>query len=361
MKAGNPKVIACLNVFAIHRAPTLQDFHANEAWGYFDTYNLHCYEQLQGYPQAFADHRAVSAGKPLWVTEISVRVKWEGDEQLKELSHEDLRLQAERVTKTYALTLHQGAAQVFYFILSQYSEGQVQFGLLHGDHTPRPGYLALAAVGRLLADAKPLGRVEVGDKAGQAYFFSARPDGKAADVAVVWAKSDRTWELPAAPQACYDHLGRVVPVTGKALRVGRAPLFAIFPREARPKLIPPPQPAKLLAGEPAPLVLQALLPEADTVVKESAYRFGAGRTKPVPVFLYNFGASKGTGRLAVTVPAGWTADLPREVEVAPGERKELTLTLTKPETKSWTEAGIRITGDFGREGKPVLAFRFVPE
>ncbi len=360
LKAGNPKVIACLNVFAIHRAATLHDFQANEAWGYFDTYNLHCYEQLQGYPKAFADHREVSAGKPMWVTEISVRVKWQGDEQLKELSGEDLRLQAERLTKTYALTLHQGAAAVFYFMLPQYSEGQVQFGLLHSDLTPRPGYLALATVGRLLADAKPLGRVEIGDKAGQAYFFRAKPDGKVADVAVVWAKSENAFELSAPPLACYDHLGRAVPVTGKALKVGRAPLFAVLPKGAQSKLIPPPKPPKRLEGEPAPLVLQALLPEANTVLSESAYKFGAGRTKSVPVFLYNFSASKRTGRLGVTVPAGWAADLPPEVEVSPGERKELTLMLTKPETNSWTEAGIRITGDFGRAGKPVLALRFVP-
>ncbi|HOX56544.1 MAG TPA: hypothetical protein P5205_20365 [Candidatus Paceibacterota bacterium] len=361
LKEGNPKVIACLNVFAIHRAATLRDFQANEAWGCFDTYNLHCYEQLQGYPEAFADHRAVSAGKPLWVTEISVRVKWEGDEKLRELSAENLRLQAERLTKTYALSLHQGAAQVFYFILPQYSEGAVQFGLLHGDLTPRPGYVALAAVGRLLADARPLGRVELGDKAGQAYFFSARPDGKAADVAVAWAKSDRTWELPGAPQACYDHLGRAVRVTGRTLPVGRAPVLAVFPTALRPKLIPPPRPAGPLAGEAAPVVLQALLPEADTVLKESAYRFGAARAKSVPVFLYNFGANKTSGRLRVTAPEGWAAQFPPAAELSPGERKELTLALTRPETNAWTEAAIRIAGDFGPEGKPVLALQFVPK
>ena len=361
LKAGNPDVIACLNVFAIHRATALHDFQANEAWPYFDTFNLHCYDPLQGYPKAYADFRAVSGGKPMWVTETSVHVWWQGDEKLKELSDEDLRLQSERVTKTYALALHQGAAEVFYFMLPHYTEGKIQYGLLHADLSPRPGYLALAAVGRLLADAKPLGRVEVGDKAGQAYFFSAKPDGKAADVAVVWAKSDATFELPAPPQACYDHLGRVVPLSGKVLKVGRAPLYAILPSGGHPALIPPPKPAKLLPGEPAPLVLQALLPETDVVVKESAYKFGARQTKPVPVFLYNFGPGKASGRLAMTVPEGWTADCPRDVEVAPGERKELALTLTKPGTNSWNEAGVRITGDFGSEGRPVLALRFVPE
>ncbi len=361
LKAGNPNVIACLNVFAIHRAATLHDFQANEAWPYFDTFNLHCYDPLQGYPKAFADFRAVSAGKPMWVTETSVHVRWQGDERLRELSEEDLRLQSERLTKTYALDLHQGAAEVFYFMLPQYTEGKLQYGLLHADLTPRPGYLALAAVGRLLADAKPLGRVELGNKVGQAYFFSARPDGKAADVAVVWARQDTTFELPAPPQACYDHLGRVLPVIGKVLKVGHAPVFAVLPSGTHATLIPPPKPAKLLSGEPVPLVLQALLPEADVLVKQSVYKFGAARTRSVPLFLYNFGSGKASGRLAVTVPEGWTADWPREVEIAPGDRKELALTLTKPATDGWTDARIRITGDFGTERRAVLSLGFVPE
>jgi hypothetical protein len=361
LKAGNPEVIGCMNVFAFHRAPILRDFDANEAWAYFDTFNLHCYEPLQGYPKLFADFRAVSAGKPLWVTEISVHVNWQGDEKLKELSAQDLRLQSERLTKTYALALHQGAAEVFYFMLPHYSEGKLQYGLLHADLTPRPGYLALAAVGRLLADAKPLGRMQVGDKAGQAYFFRAKPDGKAADVVVVWANTNATFELPSSPLACYDHLGRAVQIPGKVLKVGRAPLFAVLRSEARPALIPPPKPAKLRSGEPTPVVLQALLPEADVLFKESAHKFGAGRTKAVPVFIYNFGAKKAQGRLRLTVPDRWKADMPTEVEIAPGERKELTLNLTAPEAKGWTEAEVRIRGDFGAVGRPVLAMRFVPE
>jgi hypothetical protein len=43
LKAGNSNVVACLNVFAIHRQATLSDFGANEAWPYFDTFNLHHY------------------------------------------------------------------------------------------------------------------------------------------------------------------------------------------------------------------------------------------------------------------------------------------------------------------------------
>jgi hypothetical protein len=361
LKAGDPEITACLNVFAIHRPATLQDFDANAAWPYFDTFNLHHYEPLQAYPKLYADFRAVSGGKPLWVTECSVRVKWTGEEQLKELSDEDLRWQSERVTKTYTLALYQGAAQVFYFMLPQYSEGQVQFGLLHADLTPRPGYLALAAVGRLLADAKPLGRVALPDMEGQAYFFSTSVGGKSVDVAVVWSQRETSFELPATPTACFDHLGRPVPVSGKVLNVRQAPLYAILANGALPKLLPPPKPAPLLPGKAVPVVLQALLPEGDTVLDKSAYKVPAGLVKTIPVFLYNFAPKKTSGRLTVSAPAQWKAAFPAAIELAPGERKELALELTCPSASAWTEAETRISADFGSEGQSVLSFRLVPE
>jgi hypothetical protein len=354
LKAGNPKVIACLNVFAIHRAATLHNFDANEAWPYFDTFNLHCYDPLQGYPK---DFREVSGGKPMWVTEISVRVKWQGDERLKELTDEDQRLQGERVTKTFALALHQGAAKVFYFMLLNYPEGHIQFGLLHGDLTPLPGYLALAAAGRLLADAKPLGRLALPDNAGQAYFFDAKPDGQAAQVMVAWAQRETSFELTKVPKACYDHLGRPRPVEGNVLKAGPAPLYAVLCKGARPALVPPPERAKVLSGEPGAVVLQELLPEEDVVVDKSAYKLAGGQSKKVPVFLYNFGDRKAEGRLRVTGPEGWQTKFPATAQIGPGE---LTLELTCDTPNGSAEGGVRISGDFGAGGKPVLALRFVP-
>jgi len=361
LKAGNPNVVACLNVLAIHRAATLQDFAANETWPYFDTFNLHHYDPLQNYPGLYADFRAVSAGRPLWVSECSVHVKWQGDERLRELSGQDLRLQAERLTKTFTLSLFEGASAVFYFMLPQYSEGQSQFGLLHLDLTPRPGFLALAAVGRLLADAKALGRMPLADQSSQAYFFDAKPDGQSADVAVAWSQGETNIDLPSMPRACYDCLGREHPLEARTLPLNQEPLFLVFGQGSRPELIPPPKPAPLLPGEPSTVVLQALLPEADIVLKESAYKIGPSHTKAVPVFVYNLGSSQAHGRLRVNAPKQWGAHLPGETfDLAPGDRKALTLNITCPATDGWNEAGLSITGDFGARGRPLLALRFVP-
>ncbi len=369
LKAGNPKVIACLNVFALHRAATLRDLHENAAWPYFDTFNLHHYEGFDKYPKLYADFRAVSAGKPLWATECSVTVKWHGDEKLKEPTDEDLRVQAERVTMTYACAIHEGAQAVFYFMLPHYVEGQTQFGVLRPDLTPRPAYVALAAAGRLLADARPLGQVRATNDSIRAYLFRARPDGGHADVLVAWSKSEAEFELPKPPSACFDHLGRACGVEGRVLKLGRAPLFAVLPTGTQLQLVPPPQAPERLAGKPAPLVLQALLPEESIVLGKSAYKIPAGPTASVPICLYNFGPKPARGRLSASVSLQpsksatldpWGAEMLREVDVAPGERKELALRLTGVSTNGLECATIRVTGEFGRAGKPVLSFRLVP-
>lgn len=361
LKAGNSNVIACLNVFAIRRVATLSDFNNNEAWPYFDTFNLHHYEPLKNYPALYADFRAVSAGKPMWVSECSVHVKWSGDENRKELSEEDARLQSERLTKTYALAIYQGAAAVFYFMLPSYTERQLQYGILRSDLTPRPGYVAAAAVGRLLAGAKPRGRIEIGNKTGQAYCFSAEPDGKAADVLVAWARTNSSFELPGEPLGCFDHLGRTKTVSGKSLDVGQAPIFVVLKKGTVTHLIPPPKPAKLLEGEPIPLVLQALLPEEDIILEKSAYKMEAGKKKRIPLFLYNFGSQKAEGKLRVKVPDGWKAEAASPLQAGPGERKETALEIEYVGEAKPAQADIRVTGDFGAAGKPVLALRVAIE
>ena len=295
----------------------------------------------------------------MWTTECSVRVKWSGDEKLKELSEEDLRLQGERVTKTYVLAIHQGSKAVFYFMLPHYSEGAVQFGVLHSDLTPRPAFLAVAAAGRLLAGAEPIGRVDLPGGLGQGYFFKTQTDGQPSEVMVIWSKQDTSYEFSKAPRTCYDHLGRVHPIEGKSVKIGRAPLYVVLAEGSVPKLLPPPNPAKWLVGKPSNVVLQALVPDSDVVVEKSAYKMKAGETKRISVFAYNFGTEKVHGPLKSQVPEHWEAKLPEEVEIGPGERKELSLTLHSSEAQSGSEAQVRITGDFGGPGGAELAFRVV--
>lgn len=357
LKAGNPDLTVCQNVFAIHRSSTLHDFQDNDAWPYFDTFNLHHYDPFEKYPWLFRKMRAVSAGKPMWVSECNVVVQW-ADEKTKEPSPADLRIQSERVPMIYSMDIYEGARAVFYFMLPDYVEYRRQYGILHSDLTPRPAFLAAAAAGRLLAAAKPLGRLQSTNQDLQGYLFNARPDGVKTQVFVIWAAHDTTFDLPKPPMACFDHLGRLFANPEDSLKVSQAPIYVELARGTRLPLLPPPKPAKLLTGRPGPVVLQALLPEQDIVLNESAYKMPEGGQMTVPVFLYNFGAKAVRGTLNVTAPLRWTAELPREVEIDPGAREELKLHLTHPEIAGMTNFTVRMDGRFDHGGgNPVLSFR----
>jgi len=363
LKAGNPSVIACQNVFALHNRAILEDYHRNEAWPYFDTFNLHHYGATETYPEIYGEFRAVSAGKPLWVTECSVPVHWSGDEQLKEPSEAALRLQGERVAQVFASSLHEGAAAVFYFMLPHYVEGPTQFGIVRPDLTPRPAYVALATVGRLLADAHPLGRLETREKSVRAFLFRAEPDGQPREVLVAWTTDQHnTLSLPVRPVAVFDHLGRRRD-DGQALRLSQAPVFAVLSPGAakRVALRSTPKPARQLAGRPSPVVLQALWPQDKLLARRSAYRLAAQRWETIPVFAYNFSREPVSGRLRVRAPAGWQCRLAPTVALQPGERKGLELSVYCG-GPLWTNTNsVRIEGRFGRAGRTVLSLNLWPE
>lgn len=363
LKAGNPEVTVCLNVFAAHNRAQLEDLHANAAWPCFDTFNLHHYAPFDDYPKLYADFRAVSAGRPLWVTECARPVQWAGDAKLKEPTDADLRVQAGRVAKTFAGSLHEGSVATFYFLLPHYVERQTQFGLLRPDLTPRPAYVALAAVGRLLADAQPLGRLQSVPDVARAFLFHAKPNGQRREVLVAWTTTGATnLALPATPSALFDHLGRPRNAADH-VTLTEAPLFAVLPEGTakRLPLQPPPSAPERLPGQPSPVVLQALWPEAKVVLKNSAYRLSSERSEAVLLFVYNFGEAPVTGRLRIDVPKGWKTSQLDLLTLAPMDRAELRLELDCRSGPPALVQTVRITGDFGPAGKPVLSLRFMPE
>jgi len=368
IKKGNPKTIACLNVFAVHNLPQLLDLAENETAPYFDTYNFHHYEPYENYPKLYADHRMVSAGKPLWVTEAAMPVRWSGDPNLKELSDENLKLQSERLVKTFACALNENPAALFYFLLPHYVEGQVQFGLLRPDLTPRAGYCALAACGRLLADARPLGRWKTENSNLYAYMFDTQPDGISRETMVLWSSKGTTEiSLPSAPIEIYDHIGRKNEVvTGKNLsflKVGTAPVFVIFAKGASQKfaLEKSPQATPVKTGKISPVVLQARWAQGKVDLKNSAYKIPTNAVSSIPISVYNFSDKTVKGKFSVHAPEGWTAVLPADIQVAPMEKKDIVLNLRPAFSKTDEIGVIKIEGEFGNAGRPVLSFRCIAD
>jgi hypothetical protein len=83
----------------------------------------------------------------------------------------------------------------------------------------------------------------------------------------------------------------------------------------------------------------------------------------LPIYVYNFGSKTARGSVAISqCPSGWTLS-PRQwaVTLEPMERKLLKLQLIKPDTAfdASSDNWIKLTGNFGPEAQPVLAFRCI--
>lgn len=357
IKAGNPEAIVCWNVFASDNPEQLADVAANEAWPYFETFNFHHYRPFAQYPRFYANFRAISAGRPLWVTECALPLRWSGDEKKQELSDQDLYEQGRRLIKAFALSLHEGAAATFYFLLPHYIEGPTQFGIIRRDLTPRPAYVSLAAVGRLLANARPLGKLT--NEKCLAYAFRAEPDGQSRVVLVAWSNEPATITLPEKPLATYDYLGRQKDGE-QEISLTSSPVFVILPETASSglSLAEPPKPAASLSGTPCPVVLQAIWPGNRVYLELSAYLGHLdAKEYAVPISVYNFADKPLKGKFTVVLPLGWTGVFPTEVSLGPQERFRHELLLRPDQHGFQGVVTIRLEGDFGDAGKSVLSFR----
>ena len=72
-----------------------------------------------------------------------------------------------------------------------------------------------------------------------------------------------------------------------------------------------------------------------------------------------FGRNPVIGKLRVLSPSGWQVTLPADLEIAPGDRKELALTIQGGDRRGLSI--LRVQGDFGKEGEAALSARLVSD
>jgi hypothetical protein len=344
----------------------------------------HTYDPPHTYLENWEPAREAACGRPLWITESDRGIKHATGGPWFDLSPLDERLKAEFMAQSYASSLFAGAARHFHFILGNYQESWngVQFGLLRLDLTPRPAYVALAAVGRLLAGARCLGRFPppAGEPDAHVIAFRASPDGRERDVLVAWAekpvewpekgKTTAAWSLPegVVVEEVFDYLGRP---RGRDVpdRLRSAPTFVCLRAGDAEKLPlePPPRPHPRREGVPSPIVLQLDFPDgAAEAFSERPWSHGFERTFKgeevgLCVFAYNFGGGPARGRIAVeSIPEGWAlAPASWEVEIPPMERVrcEARLRVSAAARGAFPESWVKLRGEFAGAGRPVLAFR----
>ena len=367
-KSGDPALTVCWNVYAGSGSKMhTQGVIDNACWPYFDTYNNHSYSGVEQYFTEFATAREGACGRPLWISECGIHAHW--DAEHGDLSDSEEVRQARFVPKSYASSLFAGVSSHYFFILGNYCESKVQFGLLRYDLTPRRGYLALAAVGRLLAGAQPLGRLTNGTA--RVYAFRGRPDGMARDVLVAWADkgtAPATFAQGLSVETVYDSYGRVLK-SGMPRELTEAPVFALLPSGGAGKLAL----EKPLAVSPAPrqvacspVVMQVLLPQGQTRLDIQAHQVGLGVENTIPVAVYNFSEVTVKGALAVAdVPKGWQVTLPvRNICLRPMERQVIAVKALIAENAgrgALFGAPVTLRGAFGKAGTSVASFRLACE
>lgn len=387
-KAGDPDVLVGWNPTAAVPTPAhTEGVLANRTWPYFDTYNIHSYDWAHGYENLWEPARRAAAGKPIWVTEADRGTRHLGNPPWFDQDRRLEALKAEWIPQAYASSLFAGAQRHFHFVLGAYHEPNgVQFGLLRRDLTPRPAYAALAATGRCLAGATPLGRWRPGEGA-EVHAFRARPDGLERDVLVAWVGEEMDWEgrgrstarvaLPPTlqPVAVIDHLGRP---QGDRLPnpLTTAPVFVLLPKGQASRLplepprtpAPAPSPSRL---EVSPMVLQVVAPDGlvrrieDLPWSESyAYEVSAGKPLDLPLHAYHFGTEPWRGRLRLTRhPSDWEVRIPQpEFVLSQGGRdtNSLSLRLLIPEATPTRDAWIVLEAEGRSPGIPTLALRVRP-
>jgi hypothetical protein len=368
-KAGDPNVLVCWNVYAGSGTPLhSRGVIENEVWPYFETYNIHSYDRPEQYAQRFAPAREAACGRPIWITECGVGLPAKSDAPWSELTPEDELKQATFIACSYASSLYAGTSRHFFFILGNYRERDIQFGVLRQDQTPRPGYVALAAVGRFLAGATCLGRyANAGNPAIYAYAFRACPDGRQRDVLVAWAQADGDirWSLPqgVTVESVHDYLGRPL---GQYLpeTLGRTPIFVVLPEGAMNAvpLDPPLTGSPLREGATCPVVMQLEMLQAATDLDQQAHKLGPDGRADIRIFAYNFGAKPARGTVQVQAGAWWKLALASwDLTLGPGERQalELQVQAAKPAERPDPADWIKLAGDFGAAGRSVLAFRLL--
>lgn len=383
-RAGDPEAIVGWNAYAgIPAAGHARGVIENEAWPYFDTYNIHTYDLPHTYLENWAPAREAACGRPLWITESDRGMRYATEGPWYDLSPADELRKAEFLAQSYASSLAAGASRHFHFILGNYQESWngVQFGLLRLDLTPRPAYVALAAIGRLLAGARCLGRWTIpGEPDARVIAFRATPDGRARDVLVAWAEkpadwpargeATASWALPegVAVGEVLDFLGR--PKGREVPRILRcAPIFVLLRAgdAERLPLEPPPRPDPRREGVPSAVVLQlripggAVVPFSERPWSQGFERTFEGEEATLAIFAYNFGEERARGRICVEkIPGGWSLEPPTwEMEIAPMgcESFEARLRIPAAARGAFPESWVKLRGEFGRAGRPALAFR----
>lgn len=184
---------------------------------FFDVLTLHVYFRAETIPTIIHEIDALQhdygLDKPIWINETNAAPTLDEHWPVERPQFEvDLAQQAWYLVQAHALGFAAGAERiaVYKFLDVDLAPGDEAFGLLRGDHSPRPAFLAHKTITRYM------GHFEEVEQTSDELFFQVSFTRPGAVTRVLWAREPTsvTLELPAA-----DGSADVISATGEAERV----------------------------------------------------------------------------------------------------------------------------------------------
>jgi|GEM_PF-3765521 len=356
-KDGDPDVLVLPSSFSGH---TMLPFATNmgecQVQDYYDALDLHRYHEPAGHESTVKAYASAlnTKNKPVWLTETNLLLWPSEGKDRKLLGHTEQLRACRYMPRAAATLLSSGLERIFFFMLPDRPEGDVQFGLLRPDLTPYPSFIALATSARILGDANSRGRLKMPSGA-IAYTFDT-PKGR---VITAWADKPMTVSLPSTGQSVeiVDMLGassQLNTAKGKiAAALSQDPIYII---EASPTS-PPAVTAKTTYSSPCKIViaprctLSALKPRNWYLISNQPVKFA------VEVFNLNPGKAC-QGNISVQLPKGWQCNPGRqEIKLEPMGRKVIAYDIS-PSGSGLGPFKVKFSGDFGAAGKTVMVSHF---
>jgi len=331
---------------------------------YMDIYNWHIYDAPQNYHLRAEKHLDLMARHgvqaPNWLTEAGIPLEATNGG----LTPTDQRRQAEFVPKSFAYSLACGVMKHFFFVFPYYLENGIDFGLLHKDLTPYPGYAALSATTYALGKGIFLGRIR--REGIQAFLF----DNGKGQTLVLWSDEggkDISLSVKARSVRLVNVVGgeERLPITRRKLhlQLTPSPVFLMLPPDILQETIIPPEPLpKPVRQSPAPaykeIVARLVFPKERIDKHSESYILPAEQETPVALEVYNFSEQPFQGKAQISLPEGWQISgiLPT-LSIDPMGRVSLRLPLKAAPQPSSERKPIRVqvSGSKG-EASPCVAY-----
>ncbi len=335
LKDGNPNAIVTNAALVKGDTPFFRNFYACGTAEYSDIFNWHCYKTPADYKKILASHLALlqkhgAEARPIWLTEAGLRIKGDDGPGNRLLGLDSQKVQCRYIPKSVVMSLAAGSDRHFFFVLPDYLEEGLQFGLLKPDITPYPGFVALSAAANILGQAEYLGEYKIAQSPNVAAYGFATPRGV---VLSIWAEQEAEVSLPISKPSVIvaDIFGdetNVPTVGGNAsLKVGSDVTYVFMPGNAKSyEFTGNPRPAgRIAANKPSRAVVVGYcnLPIDKAA---DAYRLSDASGFKYTVEVYNFDEhTPMSGQVEVAVPDGWRIDRSEEkVALDPMERRVLT-------------------------------------